>query len=147
VRQDAIQLAARVAALRIVNDRLNLELRLKDFPIGIMRTTTPDPSEIADLAIRRSVTAMTSGELEALISEELPNCISGGEAAVGDHDFFKALARVLKDYGVRTSDETLASSFLAAVSCGHIMQTSWYEELKMWAKVNDRDGFDCPHAA
>jgi hypothetical protein len=32
--QEALQLAARVAALRIANDRMNFGLRLRDFPVG-----------------------------------------------------------------------------------------------------------------
>lgn len=146
-REDALLLAAFVAPLRIVNDRKVLELNLKDFPFGELPAKSPTNADVAELAIRRSKTEMSTYELEAEISAETSHLLSGTAFLVGDHDFFRALARVLKFRGVNAGADSMWTAFLAGLTCSNLSATSWYQELDAWGAANSRSTFACPCAA
>jgi hypothetical protein len=147
VRAEAMELAARIAPLRIVNERHDLRLNLEKFPFGSLRTIEPDAGEFARLAISRSNTNLTEAELVTQIQGETSHLIAEQNILVGDHDFFRAIARVLKKHGVSASDKSLFDTFLGTITCLQILQTEWYRQIAEWGDLNRRTTFTCQRAA
>ena len=146
VRNEAVILAARLAPLRIANERHGLGLNLSKFPFGSLTSLEPLDDEIAKLAIGRSNTSLSEINLVAHIKAESAHRSVDSVAVVGDHDFFRALSRVLEEKGARSTSDSLFSSFLAALSCDQVVATDWYVELEGWAAVNGMGAFACPCA-
>ncbi len=144
LRKMAVLLAARLAALRIVNERKGLGLNLKEFPFGKFRSLEPTVDAIARIAIERSDTALSVDELVLEIEEESAHKSAEINFLVGDHDFFRALARVLDQYKIKVSDTTLCSSFISALNCGLIMTAKWYETITHWCSTYGYTAFRCP---
>jgi len=65
---------------------------------------------------------------------------------VGDHDLFKALAKVLDHHGVKAGAESMWTAFMTGLSCAHLPATDWYQELAAWGTANMRETFVCPCA-
>ncbi|MEU5761064.1 hypothetical protein [Nocardia sp. NPDC047648] len=145
LRQKAIELAARIAPLRIVNERKSLELNLKNFPFGKFNSLEPTVESVAEIAIARSNTTLTVADLVLEIEGESTHESVENDFLVGDHDFFRALARVLAKYGVRgVSDTTLFNSFISALTCHVIMDTNWYAAVVRWCETHYCTAFACP---
>lgn len=147
-RVDAFSLASSVAPLRIANDRHGYGLRLAKFPFGELGTVHPSVSDLAALVVRRSGNTRNQSDIEADIAAELPHLGTDQMVLVGDHDFFRALARVLQLQGVASVNaDALWDGVLAAASCPHLAGTGWYSELADWGAANSRSTFSCPCAA
>lgn len=146
-REDAVKLAAQLAPLRIVNERNTLGLNLAGFPFGRLSTLTPTPDELAQIAVNRSQTTLTASELAATVAGEIAHVGTDQDLLVGDHDFFRALARVLQDRGVTAGADSLWTAFLAGLLCANLGATDWYREIVAWGQSNNRDSFACPCAA
>lgn len=147
VREAAISLAAALAPLRIVNERKGHNLNLRDFPFGRLASIVPTAADISMLAIERSDTTLTATQLEAEIVEQRAHAGSDVAVLVGDHDLFRALARVLTDHGVSIRPDFLWSGFMSAVDCRALASVSWYQELHNWGAANSRSIFNCKLAA
>lgn len=148
VRQAAFELAGSVAPLRIANDRNGYGLNLKKFPFGELKTLMPTPAHLAELVVRRSGHTRTQADVEADILSECAHLGLNLSLLVGDHDYFRALAKVLRLAGVvGLSDEALWSAFLSGVTCANLAFTDWYQELVDWGAANARSTFVCPCAA
>lgn len=147
LRTAAIALAASVAPLRIVNERKALNLNLRDFPFGRLTSGSPTNAEIAALAVERSDTALSDVQLEIDIGAERSHAGVDVTLLVGDHDLFRALARVLSDHGVNIRPDYLWSGFLSAVDCRHLSFVAWYGELVDWGAANSRNTFNCKLAS
>ncbi|MFK4836948.1 hypothetical protein ACI3KY_14585 [Microbacterium sp. ZW T2_14] len=147
VREQAFALAAAMVPLRIANETEQWELRLRDFPLGNVSSLPVSETELAAIAIGRSSTALavetiTSGT--ARIADRLPQ---QHDQFVGDHDFFSALSRVLRDHGVTAGARSLLTAFLAGLLCAHLGATDWYRDLVGWGETHGRMTFSCPCAA
>ena len=145
VRLKALALASELSVLRVLNDRLDLSLNLQNFPFGEL----PDPAtsdSIARIALARSgLVSYDTEMLTAKMKEEAERIKHiDKEHLVGDHDYFKALASVLKLEGITPGFENLVSSFLALVSCRHVSAADWYTHIDTWAQENDTQPFLCP---
>ena len=147
IRRRAFALAASVAPFRIVNERNSLELNLAKFPFGKVASMSPTQTELATLVIERTNTALTVDLLVGEIGQERAHHDSPVELLVGDHDLFRALARVLREHGATATADALFTSFLAAVTCAQVMATNWYETVMNWGRRNSRTPFLCPCAA
>lgn len=147
IRTEAIALAASVAPLRIVNERLGHNLTLKEFPFGSLPSASPTHADLAVLAVGRSSTTLTDAQLEADIAGEVAHSNADVTVLVGDHDLFRALARVLSDRGVSIRSDFLWSGFISAISCRELLVVAWYQELVDWGNANSRSTFNCALAA
>ncbi|ALU73202.1 hypothetical protein H351_06905 [Rhodococcus erythropolis R138] len=148
VMNQSLSLAAAVAPLRIVNERYELDLKLSDFPFGEIPPISPSIERIASIALARSNTSTPESELSRMIREEKSTIGVGVEYLVGDHDFFRALARVLvKVYDVKTvTAASLFDSFITALNrdCAAIMETDWYSNIANLSKLHGHAAFSCP---
>ncbi|MFD4368675.1 hypothetical protein [Rhodococcus sp. NPDC058521] len=143
----SLALAASIAPLRIVNERDSYGLRLENFPFGKVSSLEPSVREIAALAISRSNSTVTVEELALKIDGQASLLPYPTARLVGDHDFFRALSRVLSLHGVTgVGAEALFSAFLGAIDCRHIMMTPWYATIDSWARERGAVGFACPCA-
>lgn len=143
VRAEAITLAGAVAPLRVVNERMGHNLNLRDFPFGRLASTTPTDAELAALAVERSDTAITAAQLEVDIAGQRSHVGADIAVLIGDHDLFRALARVLSDHGVSIRPDFLWSGFMSAVSCRELYLVAWYQELVGWGAANSHSTFNC----
>lgn len=145
IKENAWSVAAQLAAVRIVNARNNLGLDFKRFSFGGLKVREFDVESIARIVCIRSAAACDHDFVvkEAQSAEEE---IRGLSSAVGDHDLFDAISRVLKRYDVNVSAETLLSSFLIAFSCVAVATLSWFTDVQAWCAQNSRAGMTCDAA-
>ncbi len=147
IRDAAISLAAALAPLRIVNERMGYNLNLRDFPFGRLASIVPTAADLSTLVIERSDTTLTAAQLEAEIEGHRSHAGTDVAVLAGDHDLFRALARVLVDHGVNVRADFLWSGFMSAVDCGVLAVVPWYQELLDWGVANSRATFNCKLAA
>jgi hypothetical protein len=147
MRVEALALASKIAPFRIVNDKLGLGLNFRDFPFGNFSTINPTSLDISKLIVGRSNTEWTSEQLSSLVDDECPSIIGEPIDLVGDHDFFRALSRVLYEHGMRriTADD-LFNSFLSNLSsnCDALRATNWHRAVEDWADAHDSSATSCP---
>jgi hypothetical protein len=143
LESEARSLAAQLAAVRIVNARKNLELDFRRFSFGELKVQDFHVEPIAAIVcVRSSVDPETHAGVikeSQLVAVEIQGLFS----AIGDHDLFRALARVLKRYGVSVSADTLLSSFIVALTCAAIAALSWFADIQAWCSQNGRSGMTC----
>lgn len=143
--ESALSLAGHVACLRLANHRDGLGLNLRDFPFGAMVSITPSSAEIAQLALARSDAEITLEDLTSKIEVEAANHAHLHHKIVGDHDLFRATARVLAYRGVAgVSADHIWTATLAALHCKHIMNTSWFATINSWAAASGQLAMKCP---
>jgi len=146
--EDALELAARIAHLRIVNQRDELGLILRDFPFGLMKAISPEPVEIARLALTRSKSSVTLADLAQKLEESIARSDYESVHIIGDHDLFRALSRVLSLNGITgIGADQIWTSTLAAIQCEHLMKTPWFLAINTWSATQEEPGFKCPCAA
>lgn len=148
IAEEALTLAAHLAAVRIVDARRNLNLDFKRFSFGSLKVSEFDTYVIAnEIMVRCEQNVDLAVEVVSecvLVHHE----IRGQHAfVVGDHDFFSALARVLKCFQISISDEFLQKAFIMGVSCTSVAAGGWFDEIQSWCALNSRTGFDCTIAA
>ncbi|MEV7619132.1 hypothetical protein AB0N59_03235 [Microbacterium sp. NPDC089321] len=147
-REDAYVLAASVAPLRVANDRHQYGLKLSKFPFGQLPNAQPGPADLARLVVMRSGNTRTQADVEADIIAEATHLGTDHVRLVGDHDYFRALAKVLQLAGVTgVTAENLWTGVLVAIACVHLGATDWYQRLSEWGAANSRATFTCPCAA
>lgn len=144
VREAALDLAASIAPLRILSELRGYGLNLQSFPFGKLSSVPATDHEIASLSIERSGTALTVDELVDGMRAEERHLGTVRDALVGDHDYFRALARVLRTHGVSAGHAVLWTSFLAGTLCAHLAATEWFRALSSWGEANSREVFKCP---
>lgn len=145
LRMAALSLAAKISPVRVVNERKDMGLNLKDFPFGKFKTLDPTREEIAELVKSRSDTPLDAQQLAAEIAGETSLTDEEPARIVGDHDFFGSLSKVMHKYGAKgVGSDALCSSFISALNCRVIMRTSWFSSLTDWASSHGRLAFRCP---
>lgn len=142
-RTSAVGLARSVGFLRVLNERRQLGLRLRDFPFGSLRSHTPSSQELVNAAASRSSSAVDTANVTAELEMLRLDLGTDDIRIVGDHDFFGALAFILRRHGVSVSKEMLWASFLSSVDCTSITETDWYPHLRDWGEKNERTTFTC----
>lgn len=147
VRREAMELAGTMVPLRVANEDGGLGLRLRDFPLGNVTALPAQVAELAQIAIARSNTSLTIDEVVQRVGVTNAVLTNAREPLVGDHDFFRALSRVLRSKGVTAGAESLLTAFLAGMLCAHLGVTDWYVELTAWGAAHNRTTFACPCAA
>lgn len=142
--QEATDLASHLAAVRIVDRRMRLELDFKKFSFGGLKVRDFGARAVAEIMLSRSHN----------IKNELSEILDAVEATrqeiaqlehppFGDHDFFSALARVLRRHKIAVSDQELHRGFVLVVRCASIAETPWFREIQDWCASSDKSGFDC----
>jgi hypothetical protein len=147
MRRQALELAARIVPIRVANEQHELGLNLSDFPFGGIESLEPSSRKIAEIVRDRSNTKFTSDELERWAELGESELDGASMEFVGDHDFFRALARVLREHGASgISHKILFSSFLATMNfrCASIMGTELYGTLGSWSQKFGMSAFSCP---
>lgn len=150
IRLEAINLAAQLAPFRIVNEKLDLGLNFRNFPFGNLVTINPSPIQLAEMIVNRSNTTWTADQLHTLVTSETAELGDDLMDLVGDHDFFRALSRVLANYGVKKeTPEGLLNSFLTNLisNCGPLIATDWHRKVNEWAAEFDSSVTSCPCGA
>lgn len=147
VLSESVRLAMTVAALRIVNDRSKYGLKLENFPFGSLSALVPSVQEVASVAVGRSRPSVDVAVLSDEVVRESKRIGEVDVRAIGDHDYFAALSRVLSAYGAKVGGDALWSGFLAAVRCEHLERTLWFGEVRNWSLQNQCDAFACPCAS
>lgn len=147
MRLQALDLASRVALLRVVNERDRLNLNLARYPFGRLTSTSPSYEEIARLAVERSRDncdpVAVAQEMQLIEQWAAP-----AAALPGDHDFFGALARVLSDNcAANITARSLEAGYLGAISCATLAGTPWFQRVGGWSSSRDAHAFSCPCAA
>lgn len=145
-RGAAFELASSIAPIRIINERESLQLNLRDFPFGSLNNLRPTPLELATIAIGRSPSQMAPNNLAGKVDVETSHRGVTNDRLCGDHDFFRALARVLKEHRVMATPEALFNSFLAGMLCEHLAACGWHRDIVSWATQAGVSAFRCPCA-
>lgn len=138
--EQATEIATLVTRLRLANERHKLGLNLRGFPFGQLKSKPITMTQVVNVAVQRSREAKTDCVLRAL--EEIPEAHHSREL-MGDHDFFSALANILRSIGVNVKDEQLVSSFMSAVPCISLSKSAWYGSVVDWAIENGIQAFNC----
>lgn len=143
-RREALVLAARIAPLRMVNHRHDLGLNLRNFPIGTLSSVNPIDAELAKITIGRSETALLANDLIGLMAAETAIADSHPpEVLAGDHDLFRALARVMKSKGVTAGAEEMLNSCIAALTCEYLCMIEVFRKVAAWCSENSKAAFTC----
>ena len=143
IEENARFLAAQLAAVRIVNARNNMELDFTRFSFGGLKVHEFEVESIAKIVCTRSAAAYGTHDVVVKEAQAVEQEIRGLFSAVGDHDLFQAISRVLRRYAVNVSPETLLSSFFVALSCVAVATLSWFSEVQAWCAQNLRQGMTC----
>lgn len=144
IEGEAFRLASKLAAIRIVDARRRLLLDFKRFKFGGLPVDDFEVSRIAEIVLTRS--QYVHDDRADVIADAVSTHaeIAGMQhSPVGDHDLFAALARVMQQYDVHERDASLQRSFILAVGCNSLMQTSWCKEIQQWCKSYGESGFTC----
>jgi hypothetical protein len=146
ILRDAMGLAVLLSAVRITNERCGLGLEFDRFAFGSLKESEFTVEAIADIVMTRSSFVGDRAAVQKQSTEVLEEIEVRAHTVVGDHDLFKALARVLKRFEVSVSHENLMNSFLAGVSCVVLAATHCFELIQSWCAENGRVAFDCAAA-
>lgn len=142
--REAAEVSLMLSSLRIISGRRELGLDFKKFPFG--RVPFYGVSQIAEVLFQRS---RYSGRDRVEIVEEAERLYrelrSEPMSIIGDHDYFAALAAVMRKYGASIKDSQLQRSFLAATlfACPGLNKTGWFGEVQSWAANYGLRGFTC----
>lgn len=143
VLNQALEMAAVLVPLRIVNSRESLGLKFRDFPFG-QYTYPAKMKEFAEMVIRRSQNIQIEvQELVAKGEEVRPEIVPDYFHAIGDHDFFASLANSLKSYRSMTARD-LQTEFIGAVALDEILTTTWGKQIDEWCSEKGLKAFDYP---
>lgn len=99
------------------------------------------------MIVGRSNTKWSAEQLNTLVTEETKDLDSDSIDLIGDHDFFRALARVLSHHGVKKANsDSLFDSFLVNLlsNCNLLTATELHENLSEWASKFDSTVTSCP---
>lgn len=143
IRDDAFGLAAHLAAVRVVDAEKGLNLDFKRFSFGSLREDEFNVRSIATTLLDRCRHVDTGGVDVMAEAVEARSRIPQDAVPVGDHDLFAALSRVLKNFNIFDTADSLQRTFIAAVSCFAISSTAWFHEIQAWSARNNRNGFTC----
>ena len=141
----AFSLATSLAAVRIVNERRKLSLNFKDFPFGKIEPGETNVQIIAEIVISRSNPKDRNIEDKVILSESetIRGEIDEKRALVGDHDFFDALAGVLRSFGIKEKGKKLQESFIIKIDCQSLVNLEWFRKLTEWGNSFGIMIFDC----
>lgn len=143
ILRDAINLAVLLSAVRITNERNGLGLNFDRFPFGNLQKSDFRVEALADIVTARSSYAGDRGAVLADSLAALEEVKHRPCEVVGDHDFFRALARTLKTHDISVSHETLLTSFIAGVSCAVVSATRCVARIESWCSKHGRVALDC----
>lgn len=142
----SFDLAWCLVPVRIANQRRRFGIRLRDFPYGALSSVSPTWEEVArTAAFKRSREVSLPILLEAIESERTA-ALKLGRQLVGDHDFFGAVSRVLRESGAdKITREHVETAFLSTVDCTLVAKAKWSAELGSLMQEQGIQAFDCPH--
>lgn len=142
--ESARSLASALSAFRCVSASRGLNLDFADFPFGALSSLDDPGPEMALLLARKSKDAPHPEVLLAHIRTEVPSR-EVLTSAVGDHDFFQALARSLREVGIKgISGHLLMTEFMGAIHCSALGESATGMKLTEWAEKRGRSIFACP---
>ena len=148
VIRDAFEAGKIVSALRVVNGKNNYGLKLRDFPFGLVERF--DVSSIVKIAFDRAKATdllyysdpdsssekfVSRIEVEDEISSVLMEFSSSSYPAVGDHDFFSAVAKVVEYKTNVGSVKELEAVFYTGLHCGMLGEVRWFSLIREWVCV------------
>lgn len=146
IRAEAIALAAHLAAVRVVATKRGISLKFDRFPFGELKVKDFNSRIIAKKVIDRSSYA---GDDTDIILDEVEQVRaefdSFPQPPIGDHDLFRALARLLKCFNISVSYRELQRNFIFAVTCTcrALTGTKWFQEIQEWCTGVGKTGFTC----
>ncbi len=143
---EAFLVAAKVSMLRMLSVENGWELTMAGFPFGRFEEMRPNAENVVRLALGRSKPGPKRTPVLRTLRSALKRSPESLVKLVGDHDFFGALAYILRNRGMAVVKETvLATSFFAAVDCPSMMKTDWHAEITTWSRDNaNLPSFTCP---
>jgi hypothetical protein len=144
VKNESFLLSAALAAVRIVDAKNGLGLDFRRFSFGELAIRDFSVRGVARIVLERN--GYDDDGVADLIGDAVEvylEITAAGDPPVGDHDFFSALARVLKRLRIAVRAETLHRAFIVGVACRAIYPANWYVEIQQWCALNRRDGFTC----
>lgn len=140
----AASLASDLAAVRIVNGRLDLSLDFKRFSFGSLNDSKLNIESIGREVLLRSQYRLPNGEQVLNEIYKTRAQIKGlSQPCYGDHDFLDALARLLKMHDIAVSSANLRNGLILAMTCKSICMSDWFQEVQQWSANNGRQGFNC----
>lgn len=143
---EASSLALKLSAVRITSLQLNLNLRLQAFSFGKLPNTHIDVRDVGRMVLKASRPVSVDDEVVLVHADKVFREISGRSVPpVGDHDLFKALSRVLRQYEVVAGERELQTAFMsgAAVRCDALGKTDWIPKIAGWARSFGDPGIEC----
>ncbi|MHA3020458.1 hypothetical protein ACXPWS_09300 [Mycobacterium sp. BMJ-28] len=143
---EALIIAARVSTLRMLSLKNRWDLNLANFPFGRFSGSRPNPQAVVRLALERSKPGPKPTPVLKQLRSELKANADRLVKVVGDHDFFGAVAFVLRRSGYAgIGESSLAASFFAAVDCSSVSKTDWFNDIEAWSTgVENAPCFVCP---
>jgi hypothetical protein len=143
VRLRATEMALTVAVVRIANERHGLGLRLRSFPVNDLVASATVETAIGAV-LSRGGPRVDYEHLLRLCHEEQESVAGLEWSVVGDHDFFRSIAALLRAQGMRSiTDGEVLTGFLAAVSCSEVWATSWANRLANWRCTSGTAALKC----
>ncbi|MFZ2226866.1 MAG: hypothetical protein WA090_00265 [Candidatus Nanopelagicaceae bacterium] len=146
VSEITFRLAMALAILRLINEELDLGLKLRNFPFRDILNpdfTVKDFAEILDRANNRSPVVVQLDDIRHLLTSAV-NRINEDPRHCGGHDILGAAAAVLRQGGARgVGSDQLAASINTAASCTTMMRLSIYSNIENWAAQWSVMAFDC----
>lgn len=144
IAKEALTLASRLSAVRVVDARRSLRLHFVRFSFGGLEGIDVSTGDVARLVLDGS---NYGGGDEYVICKEADKIhlelMGRALEIVGDHDFFGALARVLREYKVQVRAENLHKGVILNVSCSALVKNEWYRIIQQWAADHGLRGFIC----
>lgn len=143
----SFDLAWCLVPVRIANQRYRFGIKLRDFPYGALSSVSPTWEEVAQTAAFKRSREVSVPDLLEAIELERSAALELGRELVGDHDFFGAVSRVLKEFGAdKITREHVETAFLATIDCALVAKAKWAAELDLLMQNQGLRAFDCPHS-
>lgn len=144
IRQDAFALASLLAATRIVDRRRRLCLDFKRFSFANLKANEADPRTVAEKVLSRTLHEEDSvPEILEEVERTHEEIQLLPQPPIGDHDFFAALASVLKRFNITVRRDELQRGFILSITCNSLAGTRWFHDIQKWCAAVDRTGFNC----
>lgn len=141
---EAITLATKLAAVRIVDARESLCLNFKGFSFYELNVSDPDLQTIAQKILTRSTLKLDEPqEFFDEVERTYAEIANHEKKPFGDHDLLAAVARTLKRHQITVSDRELRRGLILSVSCDAILRTRWFHEIQDWCAASLQTGFSC----
>lgn len=142
IEEEAFGLGSKLAAARVVDAQRGLNLDFKRFKFGEINPEEFDVEDIAkEVLIRNRYSEDDFDEIVSDISFAHAEILAMDHSPIGDHDFFRALAKVMQKYGAYIKDGDLQRSFILKVTWRALSGTGWYRSVQRWCEIEGVAGF------